>query len=138
MGLETGTKISDLVTTNPVAGDPLSQADDHLRLIKTVLSTTGKKILFDVSTITATTGNAVAGYTHVCTNGSATTITLPASPEAGDVVGFVFTNGLTTNVLSRNGSNIESAASNKTLSSYAANTITVWRYVDSTRGWVSQ
>lgn len=37
MGLETGSYISDLVATNPVAGDPVSQADDHLRLLKTTI-----------------------------------------------------------------------------------------------------
>ena len=37
MGLETGTYISELVDTNPTASDPVSQGDDHLRLIKTVL-----------------------------------------------------------------------------------------------------
>ena len=37
MGLETATKLSELVTTNPVVGDPVSEGDDHLRLIKTVL-----------------------------------------------------------------------------------------------------
>jgi hypothetical protein len=37
MGLETGTTISSLITSNPVAGDAVSQGDDHLRLIKGVL-----------------------------------------------------------------------------------------------------
>jgi len=37
MGLETGTYISQLVATNPLATDPISQGDDHLRLIKAVL-----------------------------------------------------------------------------------------------------
>lgn len=40
MGLETGTFISDLVDTNPVAGDNVSQGDDHLRLIKDVVQNT--------------------------------------------------------------------------------------------------
>jgi hypothetical protein len=35
MGLETGTYPSDFVLTNPTAGDPKAQGDDHLRLIKT-------------------------------------------------------------------------------------------------------
>lgn len=39
-GLETGTYINSLVNTNPTASDPVSQADDHLRLVKsTILST---------------------------------------------------------------------------------------------------
>jgi hypothetical protein len=40
MGLETGTYISDLVSTNPVAGDPVSQGDDHLRLVKSTVKAT--------------------------------------------------------------------------------------------------
>ena len=37
MGLETATYISQLVATNLLATDPISQGDDHLRLIKSVL-----------------------------------------------------------------------------------------------------
>lgn len=40
MPLETGTTIADLVATNPAATDGLGQADDHTRLLKTVLKTT--------------------------------------------------------------------------------------------------
>ena len=37
MGLETATYISQLTATNPTSSDPVSQGDDHLRLIKSVL-----------------------------------------------------------------------------------------------------
>lgn len=61
MGLETGTYISDLVASNPLSGDPESQGDDHLRLIKSVLQATfpqtSKAFRFP------TTGNAVASFT---------------------------------------------------------------------------
>jgi len=40
MGLETGTYVADLVTTNPTSGDLRSAGDDHLRLIKSVLKAT--------------------------------------------------------------------------------------------------
>lgn len=40
MPLETATYISDLVATNPAASDPMSNADDHMRLIKAVLKNT--------------------------------------------------------------------------------------------------
>lgn len=40
MALETGTYISDLVSTNPVSADPKSQGDDHLRLLKSTIKTT--------------------------------------------------------------------------------------------------
>lgn len=40
MPLETATYINDLVTSNPAASDGLNQADDHMRLIKSVLKNT--------------------------------------------------------------------------------------------------
>lgn len=40
MPLETATYTSDLVTSNPAASDPLSGADDHIRLIKATLKNT--------------------------------------------------------------------------------------------------
>lgn len=40
MPIETGNYISDLNASNPLAGDPKSQGDDHLRLIKSTLKTT--------------------------------------------------------------------------------------------------
>ena len=40
MGLETGTYIDSLVTTNPASTDGLAQADDHIRLLKITLKNT--------------------------------------------------------------------------------------------------
>lgn len=40
MGLEAATYISQLVATNPTAGDKKNQGDDHFRLLKAVLQTT--------------------------------------------------------------------------------------------------
>ncbi len=40
MALETGTYISDLNSSNPVATDGLAQADDHIRLVKSTLKAT--------------------------------------------------------------------------------------------------
>jgi hypothetical protein len=37
MSLESATKVSELVATNPTGSDPKSQGDDHLRMIKLVL-----------------------------------------------------------------------------------------------------
>jgi len=37
MALESGTYIKDLVSTNPLGTDAISQGDDHVRLIKSVL-----------------------------------------------------------------------------------------------------
>ena len=40
MAIETATYLTDLVSANPPGTDPLSQADDHIRLIKGVLKNT--------------------------------------------------------------------------------------------------
>lgn len=40
MALETATYISDLVAANPVSGDPKSQGDDHIRLLKSTIKAT--------------------------------------------------------------------------------------------------
>lgn len=40
MGLEVATWISQLVATNPLAGDKKNQGDDHFRLLKTVIQNT--------------------------------------------------------------------------------------------------
>lgn len=70
MALETGTYVSDLVTTNPTAGDPVSQADDHLRLIKSVLKTTfpnasGPVLAFTAGTLQASTSGTTLDFTGI-------------------------------------------------------------------------
>lgn len=62
MALETGTYISDLVATNPAAGDSPSQGDDHLRLLKALLLATFPGITGAV-TPTHTELNYVDGVT---------------------------------------------------------------------------
>ena len=62
MSLETGTYISDLVATNPLAGDPRSEGDDHIRLIKAVLLATFPNLTGAV-TPTHTELNYVDGVT---------------------------------------------------------------------------
>lgn len=62
MGLETGTYISDLVTTNPTPTDFKKQGDDHIRLLKSTLQTTFPNISGAV-TPTHTELNYVDGVT---------------------------------------------------------------------------
>lgn len=40
MTIESATYISDLVSTNPAAGDPKSEGDDHIRLVKSTVKAT--------------------------------------------------------------------------------------------------
>src|SRR5574340_1042978 len=62
MTLETATYISDLVATNPASGDPKSQGDDHLRLLKSTVKATFPNISGAV-TPTHTELNHVDGVT---------------------------------------------------------------------------
>jgi len=82
---------------------------------------------------TATSGE---GY-FVNTTSGAVTATLPASPSAGDIVGFndyartFATNNLT---IGRNSSNIQGSASDATSSTNGQSLMFV--YVDATKGWI--
>ena len=62
MALETGTYISDLVSTNPVSNDPKNAGDDHLRLLKSTIKATFPNISGAV-TPTHTELNYVDGVT---------------------------------------------------------------------------
>jgi hypothetical protein len=85
------------------------------------------------ASFTAVSGN---GY-FVDTTSAAITVTLPASPSAGDIVGIAdyartfATNNLT---VARNGSNIQGASANGTIN--LAGQSTMFVYVDATQGWI--
>ena len=75
------------------------------------------------------------GY-FVDTSGGAITVTLPASPSAGDIVSISdYANTSQTNniTVARNGSNIEGSATNLTIENNGIALTFV--YVDGTRGW---
>jgi hypothetical protein len=85
----------------------------------------------NVQVISTNTG-AVASRVYVIT--ASLTLTLPASPTAGDWVTVQNSSGTTTAVIARNGSNIMSLAQDMTLDAdYVAVTLI---YADATRGWV--
>ena len=67
----------------------------------------------------------------IVNSSSAVTITLPASPSAGNVV-FIKNAGTGTVTVGRNGSNINSTADDGELAADAGATLV---YVDSTIGW---
>ena len=79
------------------------------------------------------TGNytAVARDQLIVNSSSAVTITLPASPSAGDVV-FIKNAGTGTVTVARNGSNINSTADDGELAADAGASLV---YVDATIGW---
>jgi hypothetical protein len=76
---------------------------------------------------------ATAGQHIVCTNASAVTVTLPASPSAGATVWVTPGNGRTDNVIARNGQNIMSLAEDMTVDN--PNVTVQLRFINSTLGW---
>lgn len=235
MTVETASYISQLDPTYPTAGDPKSEGDNHLRLVKTVLKTqfpnfgtaamnatvgelnymvgvtslvqtqintltnskaakagdtytgahdfTGGSIAVPTATVgdattkaastafvSATAFNAAlpgqtsnakkfvttdgtnAAWAHIygaptVISGNTTgvaggfyvltaslTLTLPASPTAGDVVHVANRSGVMTCVIDRNGSNLMGLAENMTLND-ASQPFSL-AYADASRGWV--
>jgi hypothetical protein len=86
-------------------------------------------------TVTASTAiTAAVNFHYVLTAATAATVTLPASPTISDTIYVTVGNGLITNVVARNGQNIQGLAEDLTLNSaYASAQL---RYSDATEGWV--
>jgi hypothetical protein len=80
MGLETGTRIEDLVATNPANTDTLAQADDHLRLIKTCLLGSFPSLGSTAVSVTAAELNDVPNKL-ASFNGRTATAAVPASAD---------------------------------------------------------
>ena len=104
----------------------------------TITGTIDNQVNWDT---TAKTANftAVAGNGYfVNTTSGAITVTLPATPSAGDLVGIKdYANTADTNniTIARNGSNIQGTANDFTISTEGLSIILI--YVDGTQGWVS-
>lgn len=71
MPLETATYVTDLNPSNPVSGDGLGQADDHMRLIKSILQNTFPNLSGPVTATQAALNTAAAQTFPVITAGLA-------------------------------------------------------------------
>ena len=95
-------------------------------------------VSWNTTKITADPNPAVTGVGYFCdTTSAAFTVTLPATPAAGAVVGICdYANTFATNNLTvgRNGSTIGGAAANGILSTNGLSVTFV--YVDATQGWI--
>jgi len=90
-----------------------------------------KKEEFTPVVVTANT-TAVADRRYFL-NAATITLTLPASPSAGDTVSLSEMGGNADNIIGRNGSNIQSLAEDMTIdTAYASFQL---QYVDATVGW---
>ena len=87
--------------------------------------------------VSATTQTAVAGNHYVLTNVAATTITMPATITAGDLIFITSGNGLATNVVAYSGTHkIMGLLENLTINTTAYITLQL-RYINATIGWVT-
>ena len=95
-------------------------------------------VSWNTTKITANPNPAVTGVGYFCdTTSAAFTVTLPATPAAGAVVGIAdYANTFATNNLTvgRNGSNIGGVAADGKLSTNGLSVTFV--YVDATQGWI--
>jgi hypothetical protein len=123
-------EIHDVLITSPANGQILVY-DGSTNLWKNQAPAGG---LPDLVVVSGTTQAAVANKHYVLTNAATTTVTLPASPAAGDVVWVTVENGRIDNVIARNGQNIESIADDLLLDDTQASL--QLRYVNATIGWV--
>ena len=76
---------------------------------------------------------ATVGQHIVCTNAGTVTVTLPATPAAGNQVWVTVGNGRSDTVIARNGLNIMGLAEDMTVDN--ANATVQLRYINSTLGW---
>ena len=85
MGLETGTYIDSLNSSNPAAGDPVNEGDDHIRLDKSTVKATFPNISGAV-TSTHTELNLLDGVTANTTELNYVDITTLGTVEASKAV----------------------------------------------------
>jgi hypothetical protein len=85
MGLETGTYIDSLNSSNPTAGDAVSEGDDHLRLIKSTVKATFPNLSGAVTSTQAEL-NLLDGVTANTTELNYVDITTLGTTEASKAV----------------------------------------------------
>ena len=88
MALESADWVTQLVSTNPVVGDPVGQGDDHLRMLKTVL-----KNSFPSTSTTAIVPNVSGQTGKVLTNDGTDTSWGVAGDPAGTAIAMAIALG---------------------------------------------
>jgi len=86
MTVETATSISMLSATLPLATGPISEGDDHLRLIKSVLQAQFTSLGTSAVTATATELNLIDGYTGTTAELNTLDVTTQGTSEASKVL----------------------------------------------------
>jgi hypothetical protein len=83
---------------------------------------------------TATSITAVKTNHYILFSGGAATVTLPASPNTGDVVWITVANGLANNVVGRHSQKIMGVSEDMTIDT--ANVSVQLRYANTAAGWI--
>lgn len=117
MGLETGTYISDFVSSNPAHGDGLNQTDSHLRWIKSAVLATFPNI---TGVVNATQAQLNAMLTAVITGSTAITAWIgalgtPSYTFVGDTDTGLYSPGEDQVTLVTNGTAVMKAKANQTV-----------------------
>jgi len=86
MGVETATYISQLSATNPLGTDPISQGDDQIRLVKSVLQAQFTSLGAAAVTATAAEVNLIDGYTGTTAELNTLDVTTQGTSEASKVL----------------------------------------------------
>lgn len=125
----TGTPLAPTAT----AGTNTTQIATTAFVSAAVAGVTGSTDALTLSVSNSASVSLVAGQHDCATYSGAVTWTLPASPSVGQRCGIMVGNGLTTNVVARNGSNIMGLAEDMTVDN--VNASIVFRYVSVSLGW---
>ena len=86
MGVETATYISQLSATNPLGTDAISQGDDQIRLVKSVLQSQFTSLGAAAVTTTAAELNLIDGYTGTTAELNTLDVTTQGTSEASKVL----------------------------------------------------
>ena len=87
-----------------------------------------------INIVNTTAVTAVRSNHYILKNTNPTTVTLPATPNVGDLVWITVANGLLTNNVGRNGNRIQSLQEDLTIN--LPNVAIQLRYADSSLGWI--
>lgn len=124
--LQAANSASGAATSETNAGISASAATSALSAVSAAIGLT-------VVPVTGTSQNAVSGNLYVIQNAATTTITLNASPTAGNVIGVLVTNGRIDNLILCNGKQIQGLSENLVIDNSSVTVLL--RYVDSISQW---
>lgn len=130
---EANTLASDVNTQASNAASAATSASSNAAACSAAVTAVNAAINMSVAVVSGTSQAAASGNIYVLQNAAATTVTLPANPNPGDVVGIKSANGRFDNVVARNGKQIEGKSEDVTID--VKGIAIKLQYIDSTSQW---